>query len=209
MKFKFEQHCSDASLERYVLGNLPAEDLDCLDEHLLICEPCREKLDATERYVRAMRSAAMHLRGERASAADTRGGFVESVREWFARPMRAWATAAAAFCLLAFVTFSQILHPLVTAAPVAVALVAERGASVSAPAHRVLDLTLDARGFETARETRVELVDSGGKTLAAQPAQATGDHIRFRVARNLDAGSYYVRVYGSAGLEREFALDLR
>lgn len=209
MKYDFEQHCSDASLERYAFGNLPSEDVDRVDEHLLICETCREKLDATERYARAMRNAAARLRGRKETAAGAHGGVRESVREWFTLPARAWAAVAVVLSILGFVAASQILRPVSAAPPVAVSLLAERGAPVSAPAHRILDLTLDARGFEESSGIRMELVDSDGKTLEAQIARPTGDRIRFRVPHDLGAGSYYVRLHGSAGLEREFALDLR
>lgn len=203
MNYEFEQHCSSASLERYVLGNLPQEELDRLEEHLLICEACRRKLDESERYLRAMRSAAARLRAEES------GAFRESVRSWFALPARVWAAAAIAFCLVALVVGNRIMRSPTPSAPLALSLTAERGAAMSAPAHRILDLSLDARGFDAAPDARVELVDSNGKVLAVQPARPSGDIIAFRVTRDLDAGSYYVRLYGTGGLQREFALALR
>jgi len=204
MKYDFERHFTDASIEAYALGKLSAEELDRHDEHLLICEACREKLDETERYLRAMKAASFRLR-----AASEESGFRETVRRRFALPAGVWAAAAVVFCVVAFLAVNRFLHPSLSSAPVAVSLLAERGASTSAPAHRLLDLSLDARGLQPGAGTRVELVDSGGKILETQTANPTGDLIRFRVSRSLDAGSYYVRLYRSAELEREYSLDLK
>jgi anti-sigma factor RsiW len=199
MKFKFEQHCSDASLEKYALGRLADGSLAILEEHLLICEICRGKLDETERYVRAMKAGAARLRQEPARQS-----------RWLVTPVRLWASAAATLCVVVLVLTVRMPLPL-PATPVAVSLAAERGLSVTAPAHRILDLTLDARGLRPAAGTRVELADAGGGVVDTQIAKWSSDRIDVRVSRNLPAGMYYVRLYGpdGAGLQREFALQLK
>ena len=55
-------HISDNDLERYALGSLPEAELAPLEEHLLICSECRDRLEATEQYVMAMLAAAAHIR---------------------------------------------------------------------------------------------------------------------------------------------------
>ena len=55
-------HISDDDLERYAIGTLPETELAPLEEHLLICSDCRDRLEATERYVVAMRAAAARVR---------------------------------------------------------------------------------------------------------------------------------------------------
>jgi len=50
-------HISDDSLEQYTMGTLPEPDLNLVEEHLLICEECQDRLKATDAYVVAMRSA--------------------------------------------------------------------------------------------------------------------------------------------------------
>ena len=55
-------HISDDDLERYALEPLPEAELAPLEEHLLICSECRNRLEATEQYVMAMRAAAATLR---------------------------------------------------------------------------------------------------------------------------------------------------
>jgi hypothetical protein len=54
-------HASDDDLERYAMRTLLEAELEPLEEHLLICAECRERLDETETYVAAMRAAAGEL----------------------------------------------------------------------------------------------------------------------------------------------------
>jgi anti-sigma factor RsiW len=56
------EHVTDDTLERYAMRFLPAPESDRLEEHLLICSACRDRLTATEEYVAAMRSAAAKIR---------------------------------------------------------------------------------------------------------------------------------------------------
>ena len=46
----------------------PAPEVESLEEHLLICGGCRERLESTDEYVAAMRSAAAKVRKGAASA---------------------------------------------------------------------------------------------------------------------------------------------
>ena len=49
-------HLSDDLLELYVMGRLDEPELAPLEEHLLICEECRNRLEGTETYIAAMRA---------------------------------------------------------------------------------------------------------------------------------------------------------
>ena len=55
------QHASDDRLERYAMQTLPDSESRPLEEHLVMCQSCRERLDETEQYVAAMRSAAAKI----------------------------------------------------------------------------------------------------------------------------------------------------
>ena len=50
-------HISDDSLEQYSLDTLHESDLSVVEEHLLICADCQDRLKATDTYLTAMRSA--------------------------------------------------------------------------------------------------------------------------------------------------------
>jgi predicted anti-sigma-YlaC factor YlaD len=55
-------HAADDDLERYSMRTLPAPEVEILEEHLLICSACRDRLTAVDQYVAAMRAAAVTIR---------------------------------------------------------------------------------------------------------------------------------------------------
>jgi hypothetical protein len=51
-------HISDHDLERYYLGHVQNEgELGLLEEHLLWCESCHQRMTESEDYIDAMRAA--------------------------------------------------------------------------------------------------------------------------------------------------------
>ncbi len=58
-------HFPDAVLEEYSLHNLA--DCALLEEHLLLCHTCQDRLAEIEEYVRVVRAAAAILRSSRRS----------------------------------------------------------------------------------------------------------------------------------------------
>jgi anti-sigma factor RsiW len=62
MPRKAGQHLREEIAEKYSLGSLPAGKVAEIEEHLLICEACRQALAASDEYVAAMRKAAAKLR---------------------------------------------------------------------------------------------------------------------------------------------------
>jgi anti-sigma factor RsiW len=57
------EHVSEDDLENYAMRTLPATEVESLEEHFLICSECRDRLQATDAYVVAMRSAAEFREG--------------------------------------------------------------------------------------------------------------------------------------------------
>lgn len=55
------RHIPADDLEGYAMGSLPLE-VGRVEEHLLICSECRERLKAADEYVAAMRMAAEKIR---------------------------------------------------------------------------------------------------------------------------------------------------
>ena len=55
-------HVSDDTLERFAMESLRGSESEPLEEHLLICPGCRERLKATDEFVTAMTSAAAKIR---------------------------------------------------------------------------------------------------------------------------------------------------
>jgi hypothetical protein len=56
------QHITDESLERYAMQMLPESELGPLEEHLLTCPNCLDRLQAEIEFVAAMRDAAVTVR---------------------------------------------------------------------------------------------------------------------------------------------------
>jgi hypothetical protein len=59
------EHISEDDLERYAMRSLPAPESVRLEEHLLICHPCQDRLRETDEYVAAMKAAAGKIRQEK------------------------------------------------------------------------------------------------------------------------------------------------
>ena len=62
---EFVAHVSDDDLEGYAMRSLPAAESEPLEDHLLNCAECRERLPSTDEYVAAMKAAAGTNRRER------------------------------------------------------------------------------------------------------------------------------------------------
>lgn len=60
----FDSHPDDDILEQYSLARLDRADQARVEEHLLICEICRQKLQGVDEFVRAVQAAARGLTQE-------------------------------------------------------------------------------------------------------------------------------------------------
>ena len=56
-----QEHPEEDRLEQYSLGRLAGSDLRRLEEHLLLCPKCQDRLTEVDAYVRAMRDGAKRL----------------------------------------------------------------------------------------------------------------------------------------------------
>jgi len=63
------EHIDEESLERYALGRPLASESEWIEEHLLVCGPCREALVILDRFIPAMRDALGKIGGAAAYAA--------------------------------------------------------------------------------------------------------------------------------------------
>jgi anti-sigma-K factor RskA len=64
MASKVDRHLDEEAAEKYSLGHLSARKAAEIETHLLICEPCRQAVAASDAYVAVMRNAAAKLRQE-------------------------------------------------------------------------------------------------------------------------------------------------
>jgi len=55
------EHTADDDLELYALARLPESSAVGLEEHLLVCAQCRDRLVVWDEYVAAMREASRQI----------------------------------------------------------------------------------------------------------------------------------------------------
>lgn len=191
-----EEHVGEELLESYSRGKLAEHEVAGLEEHVLICETCQEKLAASDSWVISVRREAMRRRG----------------RVWvpwsWSLPRLIPVMAALVLIFAAGVAF-RFSHR-GALAPVAVVLEATRGAGSAAqvPTLRPLLLQPSLEGLPPLKQYDLEVVDQSGKAVWRTdfaPAAASGV-----VMPGISPGTYFVRLCDqSRALLREFAMEVR
>lgn len=210
MSLKFSHHPEDEQLEEYSNSTLAEDTVPQLEEHLLVCSVCQNRLRESDDYIRAMRSAA------------SAWPKTETKRRFFGDP--AWifnlgrkpvlALGVVLIACVSVVVMSRIgSHLNSQQQPVAVMLTAMRGSETSpasVPAGRPLLLSIDVRGLPSSAAYDLEIVKVDGELVWAGTAEAARDSIRKEVPKRLDRGLYFVRVYApsSSELLREYGLRI-
>jgi hypothetical protein len=194
MSNEIDRHLNPDELEEYAMNRTSEAAGARIEEHLLICEPCRHELDRADAFVSAMRSAA------KAQPA------VEK-RSWWNAGWLVPAFAGLALLLIGVIAVPRFLEN--SQPPLAISLTATRGVEIgaSAPEGRRLALTPDLTGLAEDSVYRLEIVDeNGNRTWEGKFAPAQG-------AASVSAqrsGPHFVRIYSSTGeLLREYGLDVK
>jgi len=189
------RHIDAEEIEQYTMGDVPEEECARVEEHLLICEACRERATASDIYVHAMRDAARQLRSE---------PLVERQTGWWRLRL---VPALLAAGLLAFVVWQAGRDVDRQPRVFGVSLAALRGSNspTLAPSGTPLDLRLDLNALPAFDSYGVEVVDQVGNRVWQGVIAASGAACRIAA---LPAGTYFVRVSSPAGeLLREYALE--
>lgn len=190
-------HPSEDALELYALQRLAEEDEAPLEEHLLICEKCRNRLEEMDEFVAAMRAALEHKPAAQPVALPKR------------MPRLAWAGVLVAAAILA------LALPLWRRAepPREVVLRSWRGAAgagdAQVPAAAPLAVRLAGEGLPERPRYRVEVVDDWGQSIHEEMLVAS--RLTLFLNSGLAAGHYWVRVFdpSDAGLPlREYSLTV-
>jgi hypothetical protein len=195
------EHALEENLERYSMATLPEAEAETLEEHLLICPLCQERLTESDDYLRAMRSAASTLRAENSSS-------------WRGRLELVWACAAAISLILLLVASGYWHSPrIMNSPPVAVALQTVRGADglagAKAPMNSPLTLEADLSGLPVVAAFRLEVVDAQGGVVQRVDLKPVGGRLLAKVPGGLVRGRYWVRLHTPGPdheLLREYAL---
>jgi len=193
-------HIDEDTLERYLLGTVPAGLIPEVEEHLLFCSACQTTLVETEEFISAFRLAAEQVQPT-------------SKWGWFS-PIRSavWAGAASAVAAT-LILFAAGSPRNVKISPAVVLMHAlrgpEDGAQVASgkPSLLVFDLPLAA----IPNAYRVEIVDLTGAVVVEKDGEIRDG--RFAVSlEKLASGSYWVRVYRKSDRDEliaEYALRAR
>jgi hypothetical protein len=187
-------HETEDQLELYALGRLPESRNAAVEEHLLLCASCREKLDDVENFALAMQRA---IGSEPVHAPN---GWLA----WFRQPAHAGALAFAALALVV----GLYLNPGRTQlAPLAsLQLTAIRGEVPAVQPARETDVTLEDAPPGVA--LRAEVVDGAGDSVWSGAIE--GSDRTIRLTRRLAPASYLVRLYDGTGrLLHEYGFRVR
>ncbi len=194
-------HADEELLERYSMGALEETDLARVEDHLFLCETCRESLEEADVYTAAMRAAAQGLRMNALSRSR------QPARPWL--PL--WSDAVAVG--LALLVFALAWGPWrqfksVGTPPLAILLETTRDSRTQiAPAARPLLLTADLTQLAGYPAYRLEVVDAEGRYVTASPPTPGSGTLSLLIPAGLARGVYYVRLYAASGeFLREFGL---
>ena len=196
-------HQTEEQLEFYALGRLTETQVAAVEEHLLVCSVCQDKLDEVEAYALAMREA---ISAEQKPEPQT---------DWLAwlRPdnfrLPSWSMAAVGgFAALVLATGVYLNRGgTAPAAPLAtLQLTAIRGEMPAVVPARETDITLSDAPAGVG--LHAEVVDSTGVMVWSGPFHS--DARKMLLIRQLPEGSYFIRLYDSGGrLLHEYGFAVR
>jgi len=191
-----DRHAEEDELERYSLGEVASDEYARLEEHLLVCEACRERLAVHDLFTRSFTGAA----------ADWRANHPKVEKRGWWSPRLALVMGSLALLAVGALWLNRSI-PQRIPAPVAIGLSTTRGAAAAAhaPARRPLDVKPDLTGLAVFPTYDLQVVDAVGGTVVQVKAAP-------RAAARISAlqpGTYFVRLYSPSGeLLREYALQV-
>ncbi len=205
----FENHTSEEQLEEYSRGTLSTEDVEILEEHLLVCPRCQDRLAELDAFVDAARQAAARMQ---IAPPPTLEDYWRGASRWLWRP----APVITFACLIVGLAVAPRMWQAAgtNQGAYAVRLQSMRGAAAlpnaSAPADRPLELTLDLAGLPEQPSYRVEIVDRGGATVFESAVKRGASETKVSVPKRLRAAQHWVRLYEpqSGALLREYGLEV-
>jgi hypothetical protein len=194
-------HWSEDQLESYVRGQLDSADVARLEEHLLICVACQDRLDAAEDIAIGFREA---LKTELEPAPEPQ----RSPRwfDWLRRPAFSMGLSFAAL-ILAVALFSSRKPAL--APNETLVLTAMRGELTETRPARTYDITL-SDGPREGGPFRVQVLNAAGAPVWNGLAVAGPAGTQFTEGGRIDPGDYFIRLYSVDGkVLREYGFRIR
>ena len=190
-------HIDDGLLDQYAVGTLPAEHLAHVEEHLLVCQDCQSRLDASEEFATLFQTAAVQ--------SDARPQ--HRTLAFSLHPAAIWSAAAAMLAILFFAAGPLHKTPVT---PATVFMQSLRGPDAPAkiaadrPALLVFDIVPDAAG----NGYEAQIVNLVGVQIAAARVSPKDGRLAALV-EPLPRGSYWVRVLQTGNSEPIVEYGLR
>jgi hypothetical protein len=182
------RHLEEEDVERYSMGTMSETESEPIEEHLLICASCRDRVEDHDLILRGIKSAAPTVRA-------AYGGR----RFWSLPPV--WLAAAASVVLAAVLL---VRSGSLVGEPQTVRLEAMRGVGAKATANRPLVLRPDLQGLPAYPKYRLEVVNELGRRVFETEIQSQA------TVPGVPKGVYFVRLYSPAGeVLREYSVDTR
>lgn len=181
---------SDGQLELYSMGRMAEPASAVVEEHLLLCSDCQDRLNEVDEYVALMKQETGRLVTQ---PARPRRSLIPQL--WISKPV--WAGAFALLIATIGISWQLAMRP--AALPVeTVQLVANRGvhAETHAVRNRRLTLKMDLTELPAADAYRVQVVDSTGAPVWQGTAKPGERRLQVSLNRKLEPGTYWVRLYG-------------
>ena len=209
--FSVQEHPTSDVFEEYAFQRLSEADTEAVEEHVLVCPECQTSLAATDEYILLMKQSTARMEA-------FAGPTIAHPRSRIQR-IQTFGIAIAAILLLCVSVavvgahFGWPASRIASAMPAeSVPLMALRGGDDPllnrAGAGRPIDLHIDVTGLASADRYRVEVVNRlGERTWNAEIANSTGP-LAVHVAKGFKRGQYWVRLYSSGRLQREFGLTV-
>jgi hypothetical protein len=203
-------HVSEDSLELYVMNRLGEEEATCLEEHILLCEPCQKRLVETETFIQAVKVKTKQLREDRFFQPPRRTWWQKFTAPVLMRPVWGGAIVAAALALVFLLPVSRRVPDHYQEVSLSAMRGAESGAAPSSNAW--LRLSLDTQRLPELPAWKVLLVDASGRQIwESGTLKPEGAKISVPLDRKLAAGVYWVRLRAAGAPEtvlREYQLQV-
>ena len=215
------QNClTDHELEELLFNRLSGVTREVIEEHLLVCERCMDRVEAEEAYAGAFRQAARQVEAEDFARAMS-GGAVVKQPGWRESLAAGWAALCGNRMLLAVagvavVATGILFSPLMRRPGIetAVELSLARGggaAGAMAPAGNSLKLGADVTELPALARWQVDVVSATGEMEQSAVVAPVGGRLTWQVKDGLAAGRHWVRLRDprDGSLVREFGLVVR
>jgi hypothetical protein len=192
-------HIQEDVLDRYAMGTLEKESIAMVEEHMLECPLCQNRLAGADEFLTNFRTAAMQLQLDRSAA---------QPKTIWPHVRLLWAGAAAAVVLLAVLISKE--PEAVRFAPPTVVMQSLRGpeAGVHVDARRPFLLAFDLTQPSTPAACEIVIVTTGGNEVLRTGAEVRSGRLTASINK-LPRGSYWVRVFpkqGTRNLIAEYGL---